>query len=185
MRRRALLGWVAGSLALALGCHKPPPDAPEASKAEAAAVRPDAPILTEEPTPERPFVANAALRPAAASVGEVVELVVEARTAPGWHIYAPGCPPEGAAPTSLEVKLPEGVEPAGEWQYPRAEPGPGGQGRTYAGRLTFRRLLKITDKARPAPIEVQCELTYQACDPFRCLPPETRTLSARGEVLSR
>jgi DsbC/DsbD-like thiol-disulfide interchange protein len=177
---------------LALGCQRPPADVPDAgnpsrptSKADTGLVRPAAPILTEEPTLKNPFVAKAALRPAEGKGGDVVDLVIEARTAPGWHIYATGDSPGGATPTSLEVKLPRGVEPAGAWQYPKAQPGQDGQGGIHAGRLLFRRPLKITDAAQGGPIEVQCDLTYQACDPFHCLPPKTLTLSAKGEVLPR
>jgi DsbC/DsbD-like thiol-disulfide interchange protein len=192
MPRRFLAGWVVGCLALAPGCQKPPAGAPEAgnptrlaSKPEPVSVRPAAPVLTEEPTPNNPFVAIAALRPAGGGGGDLVELVIEARTAPGWHIYAVGDSQGGAVPTSLEVKLPRGVEPAGAWQYPQARAGPEGPAGIYEGRLTFRRPLKITESARRGPIEIQCEVTYQACDPFRCRPPETLTLSARGEVLAR
>jgi DsbC/DsbD-like thiol-disulfide interchange protein len=179
-------------MALALGCQKPPADEPQTgnpsrptSKANPASVGPAAPILTEEPTPKNPFVAKAAMRPAAGSAGDTLELVIEARTAPGWHIYAAGDSPGGTIPTSLEVKLPRGVEPAGPWQYPQAKLGQEGQGGIYEGKLLFRRRLQIRENAQQGPIEIQCELTYQACDPFRCRPPETLTLSARGEVVSR
>jgi DsbC/DsbD-like thiol-disulfide interchange protein len=179
-------------MALALGCQKPPADDPQTgnpsrptSKTNPASVGPAAPILTEEPTPKNPFVAKAELRPAARSADDTVELVIEARTAPGWHIYAVGDSPAGTIPTSVEVKLPRGVEPAGPWKYPQAKPGQDGQGGIYEGKLQFLRRLQITENAPKGPIEVQCELTYQACDPFRCRPPETLTLSARGEVVSR
>jgi hypothetical protein len=177
---------------LGLGCQKPPADAPETgkpsgrpNKADTASTQPSAPILTEEPTAKNPFVAKAALRPGEGTAGDTVELVIEGKTAPGWHIYAAGEAVGGATATSLELKAPPGVEPAGVWQYPQAQPGQEGQARIYAGRLLFRRLLKITDAAQRGPIEVQCALTYQACDPFRCLPPETLTLSAKGELRSR
>jgi DsbC/DsbD-like thiol-disulfide interchange protein len=182
MRCRFLV--VAGWLVLALGCQKPPADAPEVVDPSRPATQ-TAPILVEEPTPDNPFVAKAALRPAEAAGGNVVELVIEARTAPGWHIGAAGVSTGDAIPTAVEVKLPGGVEPAGAWQYPPVKPGQAGKGGTYEGRLLFRRPLTITDRAQPGPMEVQCELTYQACDPFHCLPPQTLTLSARGKVRSR
>ena len=192
MRCRLLAGWLAGWMALALGCQKPPADAPKADhptmpagRSDTPKVRPAAPILVDEPTLENPFVAKAELRPAARSADDTVELVIEARTAPGWHIYAVGDSPAGTIPTSVEVKLPRGVEPAGPWKYPQAKPGQDGQGGIYEGKLQFLRRLQITENAPKGPIEVQCELTYQACDPFRCRPPETLKLSAKGEVLPR
>jgi DsbC/DsbD-like thiol-disulfide interchange protein len=136
----------------------------------------------EEPTLKRPFVARAALRPAKGHRGETVELVIEARTAAGWHIYAADGPRGSGTPTSLDLKLPDGVEPAGAWHYPSSKPGVEGQGAIYEGHLRFRRLLRITEQAIPGPMEIQCELRYQVCDPFRCRPPETLALSANGEI---
>jgi hypothetical protein len=68
---------------------------------------------------------------------------------------------------------------------PRVETGQEGRGGIDEGRPVFRRPLEITEHAPRGPIEVHCELTYQACDPFRCRPPATLRLSARGEVMPR
>jgi DsbC/DsbD-like thiol-disulfide interchange protein len=142
------------------------------------------PILTEEPTPNKPVVAQAALRPAVARNGSKVDLVIEARIAPGWHIYAADGPTRSAIATTLAWKLPEGVEPAGEWQYPKTARGAEEQAEIYEGNMRFRRPLRITERAKPGPLEIRCELTYQACDAFHCRPPESLALSAKGEVVA-
>src|SRR5262249_46698654 len=145
-------------------------------------VEPDEPILLNEPTPEMPFVAKAALRPATAHRGNTLMLIIEAKTAPGWHIYAANGPREMGTPTSISVKLPEGVVLTGPWEYSKTVPGQEGKSEVYEGRLIFRRSLQITEKVKRGTIEVQCELTYEACDPFHCRPPETLPLSAAAEV---
>lgn len=174
--------WMVAALPLA--CDKAPTSTPQISKSDSHAEMPAAPASVEEPTAEKPVVATAELRPPKGGAGDTLDLVVEIHVFAGWHIYAVDAGAGGAIPTSIVEKLPEGIEPAGAWQYPKAESSPLAPGRIYEGRLTFRRPLRITERAPAQRIEVSCELTYQACDPFHCLPPQTLTLSARGEVES-
>jgi DsbC/DsbD-like thiol-disulfide interchange protein len=193
--RWLLSAWIAGGMVLGsvLGCEKAPVPTPQASNVSkqtpvskrVPAPAPSAgPILTEEATPTKPVVAQAALRPAAARNGSPVELIIEVHIAPGWHIYAADGSTGSAIPTSLKWKLPDGVEAAGQWQYPKAARGAEEQAEIYEGNLTFRRPLRITQRAKPGPLELHGELTYQACNAFRCRPPESLALSARGEVVA-
>jgi len=192
--RWLLSAWIAGGIVLGsvLGCEKAPVPTPQASNVSKQTpvsqpapppTQSAGPILSEESTPKKPVVAQAALRPAAARNGSKVELVIEARIAPGWHIYAADGPTGSGIPTSLKWKLPDGVEAAGEWQYPKTARGAQEQAENYEGTLRFRRPLRITERAKPGPLEIYGELTYQACDAFRCRPPESLALSARGEVV--
>ena len=71
-----------------------------------------------------------------------------------------------------------------EWQYPKTSRGTEEQTEIYEGRLQFRRPLRITEWAKPGPLEIRGELTYQACNAFQCRPPESLALSARGEVVA-
>lgn len=178
---RLLLIWVAA--AAALTCDKAPTSAPRAGKPGSSADLPNTGALKEEPTPEKPVVAAALLHPVKGSAGDTLDLVVEIRIAAGWHIYAVDAPAGSALPTSIVEKLPQGIEVAGDWQYPKAARSPEAPGGIYEGRLTFRRLLQISERAQAGRFEVSCQLTYQACDPFRCLPPQTLSLSAKGEVV--
>jgi DsbC/DsbD-like thiol-disulfide interchange protein len=193
--RWLLSAWIAGGMVLGsiLGCEKasvPIPQASNVSKQMPASrliptPAPSAgPILTEEPTPEKPVVAQAALRSAAGRNGSKVELVIEVQIAPGWHIYAAEGPTGSSIPTALKWKLPDGVEATGEWQYPKTSRGAQEQAEIYEGHVTFRRSLRITERAKPGPLEIHGELTYQACNAFRCRPPESLALSARGEVVA-
>lgn len=192
MPLRLHCGCLVGCLTCALGCarssdYSEPNSSLSLKKIDAAqpvskTASPAPPLLTEEPTPAKPLVAKAALRPATGQNGDTMEFIIEAKTAGGWHIYATGEAVRMGTPTTVEIILPKGLEPAGRWQFPKAVPGPEKQGGIYEGRLLFRRLLRITGKAKSGPVRVQCRLTYQACDAFRCQPPQTLTLSAEGEV---
>jgi DsbC/DsbD-like thiol-disulfide interchange protein len=175
---------IAITVALPLACDKAPTSSPQIPKSDSNAEIPAAPAPAEEPTAEKPVVATAILRPNKGSNGDVLDLVVEIRIAAGWHIYAGDAPAGSAIPTSIVEKLPQGIEVAGAWQYPKAISAPEAPGGIYEDRLTLRRLLKINQSAQAGRIVVSCELTYQACDSFHCLPPQTLTLSAKGEVES-
>ena len=192
--RWLLSAWIAGGIVLGsvLGCEKAPTPTPLASNAakqmpvSQLILTPSqsaGPILTAEPTPTKPVVAQAALRSVTGRNGSNVELVIEVQIAPGWHIYAAEGPTGSGIPTSLKWKLPDSVEAAGEWKYPKPGRGAGEQAEIYEGNLKFRRPLRITERAKPGPLEIHGELTYQACDAFRCRPPESLALSARGEVV--
>src|SRR5690242_9450873 len=126
--------WTVGGLVLGavLGCEKVPVPTPQASnvlkQTPVSKIIPvpapsDGPILTDEPMPTKPVVAQAALRPAADRNGSKVELVIGVRIAPGWHIYAADGPTGSGIPTALKWKLPDGIEAVGEWQYPKTSPG--------------------------------------------------------------
>jgi DsbC/DsbD-like thiol-disulfide interchange protein len=186
MRRRLRFGLLLACIALLPACNKPAASTPDAGAAPPTpqAKTPTEPLPVEEPSPEHPFRVQAVLRPAQARRGDTLELTLEGRTAAGWHIYAVDGPGGLGIATSLELKLPEGLAPAGDWHYPEPRPAPDGQGTVYEGRFQMRRPLRVTETAPPGPIAIQCVVRYQACDPFHCRPPETITLVARGEVVS-
>src|SRR5262245_49020730 len=172
--RWLLSAWLTGGVVLGsvLGCEKAPtPTSPASNASKQTPVsqliltppQSAGPILTEEPTPTKPVVAQAALRPGADRNGSKVELVIEVQIAPGWHIYAAEGPTGSGIPTALKWKLPDGIEAAGEWEYPKTVRGAGEQAEIYEGHLKFRRPLRITERAKPGPLEIHGELTYQAC----------------------
>ena len=108
--QRLLSAWIAGGIVLGsvLGCERAPVPTPQArnvskqtpgSKLVLAPGQSAGPILTEEPTPKKPVVAQAALRPAAAHNGSNLELVIEVHIAAGWHTFTlPRGPREAASP---------------------------------------------------------------------------------------
>jgi DsbC/DsbD-like thiol-disulfide interchange protein len=140
-------------------------------------------IVVDTPDLTRPVTAAAGLHPARAAIGESLTLAVKIQTAPTWHIYAADSTAGTGIPTILKLDLPEGVEAAGEWVWPSARQD--GQSRIYEGFIEVRRRLKIGLRAKPGPVQVKCTLSYQACDPFSCRPPEEKTLQAAAVIGSK
>jgi hypothetical protein len=154
-------------------------------------VAPDSPTRSEgrspedppkEPTAKRPAVVEAELTPAKIRAGETVELVVRVQTAPTWHIYAAEGSNGPGVPTTLTLRLPEGIEAEGQWSYPKPMRGSDGQ-MIYEGTLEFRRKLRVGAAVTLGRVEVACELGYQACDPHSCRPPTKFELVARADVV--
>jgi hypothetical protein len=134
------------------------------------------------PDARRPVVARAELSPTALHPGHEATLVVRVETAPSWHIYAvEGSNGPGIA-TTLKLRLPRGVEAEGEWSCPNAIRASDGQ-MAYEGKLEFRRKLRVGADAASGPIEVACDLGYQACDPRSCRAPAREELIAKAEVV--
>ena len=140
----------------------------------------------DEPDSKRPVVADASLVPSKGQAGSPWTLVIRVRLAPGWHIYAADRPTGGSIPTTLKLKLPEGVQARDDWEYPGPIPDPLGQGWVYEGReLTFRRTLAVAPGVAAGPIQVGCEFGYQACDASSCRPPARINLQAKAEPAAR
>ena len=171
-----------------LGCARPGGPVTGSSPAGAVAGQPEdtrpPDLVTEEPSPAQPVVVAAALRPTEVRPGDTLTLFVQVRIAPTWHIYAVDGSPGENIPTSLKLKVPEGVQPVGSWTYPQAKPAASGQGSHYEGTVTFRQQLRIAAGATPGPLAVTCEFDYQACDPFTCRPPAKLALKASAEVIA-
>jgi DsbC/DsbD-like thiol-disulfide interchange protein len=138
----------------------------------------------EQPTASHPVVAEASLSAEKAKPGATLTLLIKAKTAPTWHIYAVGERAGTEIPTTLKLKLPKGVEADGDWICPKAKQNPSGEGKIYEGSMTFRRSLKIKRGAPAGPIEVVCDFSYQACDPFSCRAPTTVKLKAKTEIVA-
>jgi DsbC/DsbD-like thiol-disulfide interchange protein len=169
-RRFAAKGWMVGIALLGLGFDEPD-----------SSVK----IALDQPSARKPLVAGAALSAPKVRAGETVTLVVRAKLAPTWHIYAADETSGGNIPTTLKLNLPDGVEAVGDWSYPAATRTKDVEGAIYEGDLTFRRKLRIAGDAAPGSIQVTCELGYQACDPFSCRAPDKLSLKAKAEVGSR
>jgi hypothetical protein len=134
------------------------------------------------PDAEHPVVAAAELSPARVKAGDSLSVVVRVAMAPAWHIYAVGGSRGPGVPTTLELRLPEGIEAEGEWAYPEPVRGTDGQ-MVHEGTVEFRRRLRAGADAAPGPIVVTCEFGYQACDPSSCRPPTRLEVGAKGEIV--
>ncbi len=99
-------------------------------------------------------------------------VVVRAKLAAGWHLYA--ALPEGSAyqATELELRLADGVEAIGAWQLPPARPKElGSRMRLWTGdRLFLHRVRGAEELVDGASIAV---LRYQVCNEDLCFPVAT------------
>ena len=143
--------------------------------------RPSVATDRKKPDARDPVSFEATLAPARVGAGGELDLIIRVETAPTWHIYAAEGSGGPGIPTTLDLKLPEGVVTEGEWVHPEPVKGSDGQ-MVYEGAVEFRRRLRVGADVAPGMIEVGCEIGYQACDPSSCRPPARSALKARAEV---
>jgi uncharacterized protein YyaL (SSP411 family) len=93
---------------------------------------------------------------------------VEIRVAKGFHIYANEA---GRAPSGTPTSMGPVLGRLRDLRYPQGEPGgeEGAPVAVYRGRVVLQGEIAHGGSGAPA-----LELTYQACDEVRCLPPITR-----------
>ena len=129
-------------------------------------------------TGDGPVDAELVVTPTHVAAGGAATVEVRAEMSPGWHIWPLVEGGFVGEPTALELTLPEGVEFSSEWQSPEPRAAARGTGKSYEGRVIFRRELKIADDAKPGDVELVCRFSYQACDKELCLRPATDELHA-------
>lgn len=101
---------------------------------------------------------------------------VDFKVLKGWHMY--GEVPASAAyvPVSLQWTLPEGASMVGDWDRPIGHPDAEAPGLTWlVDEVQFRCELKGVDTSK-GPVEVVCQLRYQACNDRMCLRPASEEL---------
>lgn len=135
----------------------------------------------QEPDSRHPVVGKAILKPATAHPGGTVTVEIRLDVAAGWHIYAKGSPGPEVQTTVKLVDLPKGVASKGEWTWPTPNPGAEGT-KIYEGEVTIRRTLQLSADVPTGPIEIGCQVTYQACNATACKPPGKLNLKATGKV---
>jgi hypothetical protein len=141
------------------------------------------------PGREQVVVVAAAIFPPKAKPGDVVTLAVRFRAAIGWHIDAVEESDQTgpSVPTRLDLSLPAGVSPEGDWVVPEPDDfvDATGRKRIYANDVTFRRRLKIDHRQPLGTIELPCTVSYQACNDSRCTRPGPLELRSALEVIDR
>lgn len=107
-----------------------------------------------------------------------LQLFIDLRVVPGWHIYAADGDSGPYSPTAFELELPAGVEFAGEWTYPETQTlvGSGILAQVYEGNVSFRADLKVRKSISAETQTIRCRIEYQACNQFRCLQVTTQEL---------
>ena len=90
-------------------------------------------------------------------------------------------------PTRLELSLPDGLEPVGEWQNPEPDVRPSELGPEYIlhDDVVFRHTLRVADAAPAGSLEAACVVAYQACDRSRCLLPAKIAAAAACTITPR
>jgi DsbC/DsbD-like thiol-disulfide interchange protein len=119
--------------------------------------------------------------------GDAVTLIVDVRTAEGWHIYAIDRPTGPALPTEITIELPKGWEWVGTWKSPEPlleESSSGAPRFVHEGSLAFRRQVRVGRDAPSGPLTLHGTLSYQACDRFSCRPPEQVGFQAEIRVVN-
>ena len=126
-----------------------------------------------EPTARKPLSQKAVVFPANASAGDTVKVAIKAKLLDTWHIYAYD-PTAVYKVTEHSLSLPEGVERAGDWQLPSAEPYIANPDiLIYHDDLLFVQELTIGDDVPAGEMDIEVKFSYQTCDPYFCHPPKT------------
>jgi hypothetical protein len=111
-----------------------------------------------------------------------LEILVRARIAGGHHIYGTNVVGKAFTPTRVDLALPAGIEPAGDWEAPPTSRAADGEF-IYTDSVVFRRNVRARPDLAPGKVRLEGELHYQACTDELCWPPKTVHLSATLTVL--
>lgn len=182
-------GRVLSMLALSVsawiaGCSDPAPSAsppaaqgssqtPEDASAGNAAA-PEIPV--DRPTFADPVTAGMACVPSSGSTeagsADVVDVWVKVQVAAGYYVYGQL---EESAPfhaLKVELQLPAGAQPLGEWEFP--PPGQKNGHEIYGGTLMLHRRISVADRSEHP---LQATVHYQACSDEACLLPDKIVLN--------
>jgi hypothetical protein len=128
-----------------------------------------------EPSEQEPVSVQVTMLPSQVSPGETSSMVVQVTVARGWHIYGLQPQQRVAVPTQLEVKLPDGVELAGDWIADDAVADPASGGASiYRDQVVFRQRLRVTPSASQGEPTLAVKLIYQVCDDEICSPRQVQ-----------
>lgn len=101
-----------------------------------------------------------------------VAVILKANIADEWHIYAFVPETQPYITSKLELDLPEGFKPIGDWEMPLSEPY-GDDIYVYHGESVFVQYCTVSNYTKGS--EIKCGLYYQTCDLRKCFPPQTKS----------
>jgi len=136
-----------------------------------------------KPARAQRVVADLEITPSEAQAGDMVEAIVRVKIATGHFIYATNAPEIPFSPLTVDLVLPAGVEPAGEWTGPEPRSSIKGT-RVYTDSLQFRRPLRLPANTSAKHLAITGELRFQACTLEMCWPPARIKLSSAVRVVS-
>ena len=157
---------------------------PAADKSKAKPIPlPNDEVSIGQPSGINPVVVGAKLHPQTAKPGSEVTLVIRAKTAADWHIYAVDRSSGPAFPTKLVLNLPPTIT-EGEAENPQPQPYVSDVGTSfiYEGDFVLRRKLRISESAKAGTVELTCDFTYQACNDEICHAPKTVPLRIKLHI---
>lgn len=108
--------------------------------------------------------------------GNTATLSLDCEVDAGWHIYAMGAPAGVNQPTVVDVHLPPNVVFDSDWNLPQPEIqfSEFGMQSMYTGKFQMTR--SVTISSCQENIEINLEVSYQACSRHQCLPPSKTAL---------
>jgi hypothetical protein len=101
-------------------------------------------------------------------------VVMKVKVLDGWHIYASVPETQPYIESKIELSVPDGMVPLGDWQLPNAYPSYDDDVYIYKGSFTFVQYFAINKPLQNNKISVG--LYYQCCDINQCLPPTLETV---------
>jgi len=133
-------------------------------------------LKCEDPDEQHPVTLNAELINAVGS--DSVAIIIKARIAPGWHIYAyvPSTMPYIVS--EYIVKPDANVKLAGDWEKSKPTPTMMDKGvLIYEKEAVF--IHKLIKKSGSATGSISAGLYYQTCNLRQCLPPIEKTFELK------
>ena len=120
-----------------------------------------------------------------AAPGDSFDLVVQIRMTRNFHIYGGNDTNSPNIPTTVNLTLPKGLTPAGEWtNAPTAVKSKDGP-LIYTNAVAFHHMVNVSPNAPHQALNISVALRYQACDDNECFPPETLTLETPITIVDR
>lgn len=122
--------------------------------------------------------------------GQTAKLMITAKLAPGWHLYAlTQPPPPKAAKVTIDESGP--FKLAGPVRQPKpkvykdpnfSEPGKPFMSQAFENEVTFTAPIKVASDAKAGAHKLIAKFSYQVCDDQTCLRPTTKTLEVETTI---
>jgi thiol:disulfide interchange protein DsbD len=124
--------------------------------------------------------------------GQTAKLMITAKLAPGWHLYALTQPaPPRAAKVAIDESGP--FKLAGPVRQPKpkiykdpnfSEPGKPFMSQAFENEVTFTAPIKVASDAQAGAQKLIAKFSYQVCDDQTCLRPTTKTLEIDTTIVA-
>jgi len=122
---------------------------------------------------EKPVTIKGSIEPQAEKANHFT-VTVQMAIASGWHTYDQVG--EGTAiPTSIKLKLPEGVTAIGDWNRPNSTDGSESNSTVFEGEVSFSKSIAVPQNLFGKSVDVI--VSYQACTDKMCNRPQKKTIS--------